>query len=580
MRDEKLSVFPEDVEERLGKGERRQRRDVGGIEKRRPEQAFSRRGGWILSRRRPRRLNSGLVKPAAFAALLLAGVLAVGCGGESGPAGELDDTLGYFPEDAGVVVVVNTDLGGNQLDRFDRKIVRPESGGESMEDLLREVAEDIQLSWDQDVKPLLGNPLVVGTQSTVELTGISAAIQVRDEGKLHDLAEKIPGATPEGEAHGAELYEAEAGIAFAIEGDFLIIAQDQDTLLRALEQRDSDDGLSEAELEESLPGAPEDPLVRARATVTSLEDFFGLSEDVPEAERLFTLPWFAALRTVGVTASFADDEHLVVDASLNTDAGELNEDDLPLATGEESPEVVSREGEIVSANRDQSRTTVFLLRAAQAAFPNSRFVQAVEELEQDLGVDFEDEILRQFDGPSASALTFDGQSFAARSEVRDPDRLREQLRVLAPRLPELVQGLEGLRSQGLALLLLLAPDAIASTQPLDDVQVELPQGPDDLYHVSGLTGDGPSNVYFGLVGDVFVIASDEGRARAIADAPTEGLEDAHGAAVARLDLREGARELLERFGLGLGAEVEIGEVVGSLEASTERLHATLRVELP
>jgi hypothetical protein len=520
------------------------------------------------------------VKRAACAAFLLVGVLAVGCGGGPGEAGELDDTLGYFPEDASVIVVVTTDLGGKQLDRLDRKIVRPESGGESIEDLLRDLAENVQLSWDEDVKPLLGNPLVVGTQSSVELTGISAAIQVRDEEKLHDLAEKIPGAKPEGEAQGAQLYEAEAGIAFAIEGDFLILAQDQDTLVRALEQRDSDDGLSEAELEESLPASPEDSLVRARAEISSLEDLSGLSRRVPEVERLFTLPWFAALRTIGVTASFQEDDLLVVDVALNTDAGDLDEDDLPLATGEESPEVVSRDDEIVSANSDQSRTTVFLLRAARAAFPDSRFVQAVEDLEQELGIDFEDEILRQFDGPSASALEFDGQTFAARSEVRDPDRLREQLRVLAPRLPELVQGLEGLRSQGLALLLLLAPDAVASTQPLDDVQIELPQGPDDLYHVSGLTGDGPSDVYFGLVGDVFVIASDEGRARAIADEPTEPLEHARGAAVARLDMREGARDLLERFGLGLGTEVEVGEIVGSLEASTERLHATLRVELP
>jgi hypothetical protein len=520
------------------------------------------------------------VKNAVCSGLLVAAFLLVGCGGEAAPSGALDDTLGYFPEDAGFIVVLNTDLDSDQLQRLDRKIVQPESGGESIEDLLRDLAEEIQLSWEEDVKPLLGNPLVVGTQSSAELTGISAVIQTRDEDKLHDLAEKIPGATPEGEAHGAELYTAEAEIAFAIEGDFLILAQDQDTLLRALERRDEDDGLTEAGLAESLPAAPEDPLLRARAEFDSLEDISGLSRRVPEVERLFTLPWFAALRTVGVTASFEEDDLLVVDAALNTDPDELDEDDLPLATGEESPEVVSRGDQIVSANRDQSRTTVFLLRAARAAFPDSRFIQAVDDLEQDLGVDFEEEILRQFDGPSASTLGFDGQSFAARSEVRDPDRLREQLRVLAPRLPELVQGLEGLRSQGLAALLLFAPDAVASTQPLDDVQVEVPEGPDDLYHVSGLTGEGPSDVYFGLIGDVFVIASEEDSARAIAEEPTEPVDGAQGAAVMRVDLREGGRDLLERFGLGVGEEVEVGEVVASVEASAERLHATLRVELP
>jgi hypothetical protein len=475
---------------------------------------------------------------------------------------------------------VNTDLESEQFERLDRKIVRPESGGESIEDLLQDVSREIQLSWEDDVKPLLGNPLVLGTQSSVQLTGISASIRVRDEGKLHDLADKIPGSTRDGEASGAELYEAEGGIAFAIEDDFLIVAQDKDTLLRALEQKDSDDGLTEADFNEALPVVSNDSLLRARTTVNSIEEFLGLSERVPEVESLFPLPWFESLGAIGVTAAFADDEHLVVDVALNTDGGDLDEDDLPFATGDETPEVVSRDDEIVSANIDQSRTTVFLLRAAEAAFPDSRFVQAVEDVEQDLGIDFEEEILKQFDGPSATALEFDGQTFAARSEVSDPDALREQLRALAPHLPELVQGLEGLRSQGLAFLLLLAPDAVASTQPLEDVQVELPAGPDDLYHVAGLTGDGPSDVYFGLIDDVFVIGSSEEGARAIADESTESVEGAVGAAVLRFDMRAGGRDLLERFGIGFGPEVPIGEVVGSLEASTERLRATLRAQLP
>jgi hypothetical protein len=505
------------------------------------------------------------------------GILTAGCGGGPG-ADELDDTLAYFPDDAGVVVVINTDFEGDQVERFDRKIVRPQAGGRGLEDLLREGARDLDLSFDEDIKPLLGNELAIGTQSADDIGRITAAIRVDDAGKLRDVAEKVPGVTEDGEESGAQLYQVEQGLAFAIENDFLVVAQDRETLIRALELRDSDDHLTGAAFEASLPVATEDSLVRARGTVAGLADLLGDAETIPEVERLFSLPWFAALRTVGITASFPDDDHLDFDVSLNTDSGELSEDDLPLATGEESPEVVRREGEIASANRDQSRTTVFLLRAAQAALPDSRFVRAVEELEEELGIDFEDEILRQFNGPSASSLTFDGQEFAARSEVRDPDRLREQLRALAPRLPELVQALEGLRSEGLAVLLLLAPDAIASTQPLDEVQVELPAGPDDLYHVAGLSGDGPSDVYFGLVGDVFVIGSEEERARAMAEAPAEPVDGARGAAVARLDVREGTEALLDRF--AFTTEVEIGEVVASVEASTARLRARVSVELP
>jgi hypothetical protein len=79
---------------------------------------------------------------------------------------------------------------------------------------------------------------------------------------------------------------------------------------------------------------------------------------------------------------------------------------------------------------------------------------------------------------------------------------------------------------------------------------------------------------FGLVGDVFVVASDEERARAIADAETTSVEGARGAGVLRADLR--------RLAAGLGAAqfaAGFGEVVASLEASEERLRGRVRIEL-
>ena len=166
------------------------------------------------------------MRRAWSAAALVLCALATGCGGGAGGAQELDDTLGYFPDNAGLIVVVNTDLESEQLERLDRKIVRPESGGESIEHWLQDLSRGLGLSWEDDVQPLLGNPLVLGTQSSIQLTGISAAIRVQDEGKLHDLAEKIPGSTREGEASGAELYEAEGGIEFAIEDAFLLGLRD------------------------------------------------------------------------------------------------------------------------------------------------------------------------------------------------------------------------------------------------------------------------------------------------------------------------------------------------------------------
>jgi hypothetical protein len=72
----------------------------------------------------------------------------------------------------------------------------------------------------------------------------------------------------------------------------------------------------------------------------------------------------------------------VLDFALDTDPDGLGEEDLPLATGSEAPGV-----------------------------------------ERELGIDFASEVLRQFDGPSASAVSPDGQTFAARSVVSDPEAL-------------------------------------------------------------------------------------------------------------------------------------------------------------
>jgi hypothetical protein len=234
---------------------------------------------------------------------------------------------------------------------------------------------------------------------------------------------------------------------------------------------------------------------------------------------------------------------------------------------------VLREDEISGGNRDQSRTTVFLLRALRAGYLDSRFVRAVDEVESELGIDFEEEVLRQFNGPSASYVSADGSAFAARSEVRDPDALREVLPRIAPHLPALIEGLQGLQSEGLALLFLFAPD-VPLAAPLQGVKVDPPANQDGFYRVSGLTGAGPSELYFNVVDDVFVVASDERRAREIAEADTEAVEGARGAGVARIDLTQ-LDQSQALFFLPFSGR----ELVASLEASVERLRARVRVLL-
>jgi hypothetical protein len=83
---------------------------------------------------------------------------------------------------------------------------------------------------------------------------------------------------------------------------------------------------------------------------------------------------------------------------------------------------------------------------------------------------------------------------------------------------------------------------------------------------------------FGMIGDRFVVASDERRAHEVAEMETEPADDAEGAAAAWADLSTFDAEALNSAA-GLGT-APLGQLVASLEASTEGLEGRLRIDVP
>lgn len=284
------------------------------------------------------------------------------------------------------------------------------------------------------------------------------------------------------------------------------------------------------------------------------------------------------------------------EARLDLDEGEatargridfegLADDALPLGPAEEL-ELPSQEG-LGGASAQQQRTTTFIARFARQVLPDSRFVRRVEALERKEGLRFEDEVLRAFAGPSVTTLrpTADGgTAFAARSSLRDPARMRKLLPRIAPALPGILEGLEGLGSTGLAALLFVAPDAPLTPGAFSllaavDVRPVRPKGSRDavLYEVRGLdSGErfaGPDGLVYGVIGDVFVVASTRALAEEAARLPTSDgpkaatatrldvdrllagspFLDAQDAAIVRAILREAT----------VMASAEDGDVVGS-----------------
>jgi Protein of unknown function (DUF3352) len=512
--------------------------------------------------------------------LVMVAVVASGCGssGDAG-SGSAGDALAYLPADAAIVLLVSTDVDGEQWEQFDEHILRRLLAEESdrqlsINEYFEKIFKEIGLDWQDDVKPLLGNDIALGISGDalsldliVGESELLTALDTRGD-KIEEVLEKAD-LRPQGDVSGATVYRYEdrdePGV--AVEDGVLVIADDQELLREALARRDSGDGLDEETVQNELSDLPTDSIVRGFGTLA------GITEQEP-FRRFADVGFLQVLETWAAAVRFDQDE-LNAEVAVRLDEDRVEEEDLPVVSGEESPEIVPRGTEISGGNLNQSQTTAFLLRAVQAAYPDSRFVKAVDALDEDLGISFEEEILRQFNGPSASYVSPDGRTFAARSEVRDPEALRELLPRIAPHLPALVEGLQGLQSEGMALLFLLAPDAPAAA-PMHGVKVDPPETPNGLYRISGLTGDGPAELHLGLIGDAFVVASDEQRAREIAVADTEPAEGARGAGVLRADLAEISRDLSNLVFL---FPLEGKELVASLEASTGEFRARIRIEL-
>jgi hypothetical protein len=250
------------------------------------------------------------------------------------------------------------------------------------------------------------------------------------------------------------------------------------------------------------------------------------------------VPYLAAVERIDMALD-VDGEGIEARAQVVTTGSQLSEDELPLGPAGEV-ELPRAEGAIAGGSRDQSRITTFAATVVRSMFADSDFVATVEETERELGAAFEDEVLRQFDCPSVSVFEPAADApfgaagrFSARSCVRDPERMRELLPELAPRLPRILRAIRGLGGEGLLGLLLLAPDAPLSpgallaqigVQPLGGGDPE-----EQLYEVGGLRDaepgepvfPGPDRVIFGMIGDDFVVGSDRQAAREAADLETQ-----------------------------------------------------------
>lgn len=508
-----------------------------------------------------------------------------GCGDQD-VSDDVGSALAYVPANSAFVMTIETDLGGDDLAALEERLAEGELADEdapgSIEDALRTTAEEAGVDYEADVEPLLGTPLAMAARPELVEGDLAPSLFVLDTGDgeaARTLLEKLPSIEPAGEISGAQLYAASEAGTLVVHGDVLMFAEDEAAMSQALERAESGAGLVPERL-----GGEEGDLIRGYADMSAV-----LGQ--PGMRPLLGVPWFAALQSATFSVRL-DPDQVELAGTLTTDPSALSDRDLPLPAGAATPQVTGFEGELAGASANQSQTTSFLLEVVRTAFPDSDFVRDVAVIERRLGIDFETDVLRQFDGPSASSVAPSGE-FAARSTVADPERLATVMRRLAPDLGRLVQDLQGLRAQGLIALFLVAPDAPIAPGVLGASELEMREIAPDLYEISGLTETGagavtipgtalrtpvPDEIVFGLVEDVFVVASDEARARRIAttelvDAPA-GTE---GASVAVADLAAYQDEIEAFIGFDPGP---LGDAAAAASATTAGVTGNLRIELP
>ncbi|MBA3261276.1 MAG: DUF3352 domain-containing protein [Thermoleophilaceae bacterium] len=491
---------------------------------------------------------------ALFACVAVLAVAIAGCGGADNSSSGTGAVLSYVPAETPFAVSIDTDLEGDQYKSLDA-ILNRFPGADTIKALLKAQLSMGQegVDFDKDIKPLLGNPAVISATDVTSFlsdsadSGFVAALQVVDTEALDSLIDKT-GAKQQGDVAGATVYQDEDTF-FAVNDDVVVLAGSKQLLEDALKRADGGDSLSEDDFNKGLEGLPDDALARVYVDVQGL---LGQSEGAKAARKI---EWVDALRTLGLTVS-VQKESIDVEFNLRTE-GDLTDEDLPLASGDEAAEVVQRPSEIGVGLRDPGQLVAFFESALQAVDPNSfgDYEQGKRALSQQLDLDVDKDLIAQLTGNLSVSATIAGQ-FGIRAEVKDPAAFAKTVDKVAKALPQVGSGLgiEGVRRSG------------------------------DLYEAR-LSGGG--TFVFGMAGGALVAATDAARAHELASAKPAAVEGAGGSLVVRADAEGIARQVLKQIAPQFGLPDPVipvfarpfDELRGSIATSTDGMKGKFSLTL-
>ena len=412
--------------------------------------------------------------------LLVLVVALAGCGGV--PRGPLKSTLAFFPEDAPVLVVVDTDTGSEQH-RALRRITRRFP-------LSSQLLPQLQ---DPELAPVLGNPAVIGAPDPRALSDrrkLVVAIRPRHPERLSELRRRwveSGRSTLVGQEAGFRILRDRSGDFNAFDGHTLVLSGSRPLLSNALRRGEKGKGFDADRFGEALEGLRGDSLLAVRM------DAEALLAASPPGPRAQALPFFAEARTLGAKLSVRSGS-LQARFRMRTEDS-VDSADLPLAKGSASPPAVVRPGELGLGVRDPGQLLRFLRRAG-AGLGSPRF-------EERVGIEFTRDFVKQLRGDAAVSFV-PGGGYALRAEVRDPAAMKRTLATIARRAPDAARGLER-----------------------DVISITPPRHGGGVYLLARIGDDAA----FGLFGNRLVFADSARRVRAMASAPARRVPGARGALV-------------------------------------------------
>ena len=262
-----------------------------------------------------------------------------GCGssspGSSSPASTpAVQALSYFPPATPFVMTVATAPGSQsikQAQALERRFPTYSAAATALFARLSQLGFD----YNQDVRPLFGNPIALGAVGTSGLTGSQvppflAVWVTKSAARLSALIAKLHSLRGTGTYDGAHLYSVGSYAAATI-GPTVLFAQSAQGLDAALARHADGQGITSADDARAMTG------ISSHGLIEIFGDLSGVLA-APGAATARQVPWVAALRAYGVSVS-ASPSGLTIGFHLDTTGKALSPSQLPIAGGAAAPGV-------------------------------------------------------------------------------------------------------------------------------------------------------------------------------------------------------------------------------------------------